>query len=123
MFCSLFIRSCFLDYVLFSPHPYIFFNNDCVTITFVGFSVTKDGHLINPEDQNVIERSIMPKSLYEGLIIQGVNFADDHRKWKKKDMTKKISMVMGVQDDDPDKSYVLTVDNVIKILAIQMRFR
>lgn len=65
----------------------------------------------------------MPASLYDGLIAQGVNFADDHRKWKKEDMTRKISMVMGVEGGDPDKSYVLTVDNVIKILAIQMRFR
>ena len=36
----------------------------------------------------------------------------------------KISTVMGVEfPHDPDESYVLTVDNVIKILAIQMRFR
>ena len=108
----------------FSPHPYIFFNKDGVSITFVGFTVTKEGHLINPQNQKVIEKRIMPKSLYGGLKVNRVDFADDHRKWKKDDMIKKISMVMGVEKPkDPDKSYVLTVDNVIKILAIQMRFR
>ena len=39
-------------------------------------------------------------------------------------MIEKISTVMGVEFPyDPDESYVLTVDNIIKILAIQMRFR
>lgn len=45
-------------------------------------------------------------------------------------MIQKLATVMGlryergkIQDLDPDKSYVLTVDNLIKILAIQMRFK
>ena len=41
----------------------------------------------------------------------------------------KLSTVIGLkvskQSDirDPDRSYVLTIDNLIKMLAIQMRFR
>ena len=39
-------------------------------------------------------------------------------------MIEKIATVMGIEFPyDPDESYVLTVDNLIKILAIQMRFR
>ena len=39
-------------------------------------------------------------------------------------MIQKIGMVMGFESVvDPDESYVLTVDNVVKILAIHMRFR
>ena len=40
-------------------------------------------------------------------------------------MMLKMGLVMGLEYlSDPDPSYVLTdVDNVIKILAIQMRFR
>ncbi len=39
-------------------------------------------------------------------------------------MIQKIGMVMGLDwVVDPDDSYVLTVDNVVKILAIHMRFR
>ena len=62
-----------------------------------------------------------------------VNFRDDSQKWTKKDMINKLCMVMGIERrdkfgrlvdvQDPDETYVLTVDNVIKILAIQMRFR
>jgi hypothetical protein len=118
------VKCHFLVVFLLSPHPYIFFNDDGVSITFVGFTVTEQGNLINPENDEIIERGIMPRSLYVGLKRNRVNFSDDHRKWKKKDMIHKISMVMGVHDpSDPDKSYVLTVDNVMKILAIQMRFR
>lgn len=39
-------------------------------------------------------------------------------------MIERMSAVMGVEFPyDPDDSYVLTADNIIKILAIQMRFR
>ena len=62
-----------------------------------------------------------------------VNFQDDSQKWTKKDMINKLCTVMGIERrdkhkrfvdvQDPDETYVLTVDNVIKILAIQMKFR
>ena len=41
-------------------------------------------------------------------------------------MIYKLSTVMGSSAKDikdPDETYVLTVDNLIKILAIHMRFR
>ena len=39
-------------------------------------------------------------------------------------MIDRLVKVMGVSfDRDPDETYVLTVDNLIKMLAIQMRFR
>lgn len=107
-----------------SPHPYIFFNEDRMSITFVGFTVTKQGDLVNPTNQHVLERGIMNHQLYMGLIHNRVNFQDDYRRWTKPVMIEKISMVMGVDyPHDPDETYVLTADNVIKILAIQMRFR
>ena len=66
----------------------------------------------------------MHPRLYAGLKHQGVNFSDDYRNWEKAAMLQKLSMVMGVDFvHDPDETYVLTVDNLIKILAIQMRFR
>ena len=67
----------------------------------------------------------MTSQLYNGLLHNGVNFADDYKQWTKKLMIAKITRVMGIEitPSDPDESYVLTVDNVIKILAIQMRFR
>lgn len=107
-----------------SPHPYIFFNQDGVSVTFVGFTVNSCGDLINPVHQQVLEAAIMTPSLYKGLLHNRVNFADNYQIWTKEQMIIKIATVMGVEFPyDPDQSYVLTVDNVIKILAIQMRFR
>ena len=68
----------------------------------------------------------MSQPLYTGLRAQGVNFDDDYHTWNKRIMIQKILTVMGLDcdcPDDPDPTYVLTVDNLIKILAIQMRFR
>ncbi len=104
-----------------STHPYIFFNQDRVSITFVGFTVTPQGHLIDPATQQVLENAIMTPQLYTAL---KHNFQDNYRNWGKAVMIEKISIVMGVKiPHDPDESYVLTVDNLIKVLAIQMRFR
>ena len=67
----------------------------------------------------------MTQQLYTGLKAQRVNFEDDYHNWAKDVMIQKILTVMGIEWDynDPDPTYVLTVDNLIKILAIQMRFR
>ncbi len=106
-----------------SSHPYIFFNDDGVSITFVGFIINSKGDLVDPR-RTVLEARIMHPRLYAGLKHQGVNFSDDYRNWEKVAMLQKLSMVMGIDYlCDPDETYVLTVDNLIKILAIQMRFR
>lgn len=106
------------------PHPYIFFNQDRETITFVGFTVNRHGDLIDLTQKTTIEAAIMTPDLHKGLIRNNVNVDDDHQRWTRDTKMEKITMVMGVSlSKDPDPSYVLTVDNVIKILAIQMRFR
>ena len=86
--------------------------------------VTSSGDLIDPIYRRTLEEDVMTKQLYTGLKRQGVNMDDDHRNWVKAVMIQKISTVMGIEwPYDPDETYVLTVDNLIKILAIQMRFR
>ncbi len=95
-----------------------------MSIAFVGFTVTNQGDLLDPTNQQVLERGIMNPQLYAGLVHNRVNFQDDYKRWTKPVMIEKISTVMGVDyPHDPDETYVLTVDNIIKILAIQMRFR
>jgi hypothetical protein len=108
-----------------SSHPYLFFNQDGMSFTFVGFVVTVNGDLWDPAHPGVIlEKGIMTQQLYTGLKAQRVNFNEDYRQWPKNVMIQKISTVMGIEwPHDPDPTYVLTVDNLIKILAIQMRFR
>ena len=95
-----------------------------MSITFVGFNVNRDGVLTDPVSGNVIEGTSMKPQLYTGLKQNGVNLSENYQLWDKQTMIEKIGMVMGLEWlIDPDPSYVLTVDNVIKMLAIQMRFR
>ena len=66
----------------FSPHPYIFFNEDRISITFVGFKVHKSsGDLINPADDSTIEKAILTPQLMVGLEMNQVNFNEDYRAW------------------------------------------
>ena len=107
-----------------SYHPYLFFNEDGCSITFVGFNVNKNGDLMDPVKNQTIQKAIMTPQLYAGLQGNHVDFSENYYDWEKQKMIEKISMVMGIQNPfDPDPSYVLTVDNVIKILAILMKFR
>eukprot|EP00731_Ephydatia_muelleri_P007093 Em0003g1341a len=74
--------------------------------------------------QCIIESRIMTPNLYMDLHGNGVKFDEDYRTWNKGQMIQKIAFVMGREYHmDPDPSYALTADNLIKILAIQMRFR
>ena len=67
-----------------SPHPYIFFNQDRTSITFVGFSVNKTtGDLIDPTTGGVLEKSIMSPHLYSGLELNAVNFNENYAAWVK----------------------------------------
>ena len=66
----------------------------------------------------------MSSQLYTALKHNKVNLSENYQLWNKQTMIQKLGMVMGLESvKDPDPSYVLTVDNVIKMLAIQMRFR
>lgn len=125
----------------------MFFNDDQSSITFVGFIINRKGDLINPTTREVKERAIIKQGLYDNLKVNGVKFDDDYRRWDKSTMILKLAAVLGFaikyKDDgtvyrfvrgsdgelvskevkDPDESYVLTTDNLVKMLAIQMRFR
>lgn len=66
----------------------------------------------------------MKPQLHQGLKINQVDLSEDCSKWNKSIMIQKLAAVMGLKKNvDPDKTYVLTIDNVIKMMAIQMRFR
>ncbi len=58
----------------FSSYPYIFFNEDKVSITFVGFMVTQNGDLVDPALRAVLEPAIMRPQLYTGLKHNRVDF-------------------------------------------------
>ena len=108
----------------FSYHPYLFFNEDSMSITFVGFNATRNGDLRDPVKNVVIETAALTRQLYYGLLHNQVDLSENYQTWDKFTMIQKIGMVMGLEWSlDPDPTYVLTVDNVIKIMAIHMRFR
>ena len=89
----------------------------------VGFRVSLKGDLIDAH-KVVLEQAIMTTQLKESLKYLRVDFKDNYQTWSKQKMIQKIATVMGITHvHDPDKTYVLTVDNLLKIFAIQMRFR
>ncbi|XP_071956942.1 E3 ubiquitin-protein ligase rnf213-alpha-like [Antedon mediterranea] len=106
-----------------SPHPYIFFNQDNQTMTFMGFSIDRNGTLLDINEE-VLQRNVMTKSLMRGLSNQQVNLSEDFNSLPRDEKLKKLCMVMGINYvSNPDNTYELTTDNVKKILAIHMRFR
>ena len=113
-----------LFFLLHSYHPYLFFNEDGFSITFVGFNVNDKGDIVDPIKNEIITARALKRDLYVGLQSNGVNFSENYYDWGKEKMIEKIGMVMGIQNPtDPDPSYVLTADNVIKMFAILMKFR
>ena len=65
----------------FSFHPYLFFNEDRVTITFLGFCVNKAFDAIDPATGNIIYKGVIGELLCNELRLQRVDLFDDYRKW------------------------------------------
>ena len=108
-----------------NSHPYIFFNPDRHTMTFLGFHISKHGHLVDSDNpSHVIETNIMHPQLLQMLTANRVNLQEDFNQLNKIQKIMKIAGVIGIEwSSDPDPGYVLTLDNIRKILAILMRFR
>ncbi|XP_034268690.1 E3 ubiquitin-protein ligase RNF213 [Pantherophis guttatus] len=110
------------------PHPYIFFNEDGISMTFIGFHLQHNNNgsidAINPLNGNIIKRNVMTVQLYMGLALQKVPFNINFDALTRAQKIEKLCMVLGIQwPIDPDETYELTTDNILKMLAIEMRFR
>ncbi|KAK7926035.1 hypothetical protein WMY93_008345 [Mugilogobius chulae] len=110
------------------PHPYIFFNDDHVSMTFIGFHLQLNNRnavdAIEPVSGRIIKRNVMTKQLYDGLTLQRVPFNIDFDQLPRRDKIERLCNVLGIKRFlDPDETYELTTDNILKILAIHMRFR
>ncbi|XP_043570887.1 E3 ubiquitin-protein ligase rnf213-alpha-like isoform X2 [Chiloscyllium plagiosum] len=110
------------------PHPYIFFNDDHTSMTFIGFHLRENGQggidAINPSNGKIIKPNIMTRELYKGLLLQRVPFNTDFDQLPRSEKIERLCTVLGIQwPMDPDETYELTTDNILKILAIHMRFR
>ena len=75
----------FVDVFFFfnSTHPYIFFNQDGVTMTFVGFHIDQNGNLIDPDSRVIIQPNLMSDHLRTGLFIQKVDMETNYESWSK----------------------------------------
>lgn len=110
------------------PHPYIFFNDDHVSMTFIGFhlQLNDQGYVdaVDPSSSRVIRKNVMTRALYEGLKLQRVPFNIDFDALPRSEKIERICNVLGIQWPlDPDETFELTTDNILKMLAIHMRFR
>ncbi|KAJ7339358.1 hypothetical protein OS493_005752 [Desmophyllum pertusum] len=106
-----------------SPHPYIFFHPDHISMTFLGFRLDPDGNLLDPQTDEIIQERLISRRLRTGLHVQGVDLDKDIESYSKGQKIQLLCTVMGIGGCDPDEFYELTGDNVKKILAIHMRFR
>ncbi|XP_029401802.1 E3 ubiquitin-protein ligase RNF213 isoform X2 [Mus pahari] len=110
------------------PHPYVFFNGDHMTMTFIGFHLetNNDGYVdaIDPSNGKVIKKDVMTRELYDGLRLQRVPFNIDFDNLPRYEKLERLCLALGIEwPIDPDETYELNTDNMLKILAIEMRFR
>ena len=116
-----------------SPHPYIFFNDDGHSMSFYGFRLEayekpKTKYIINLVDErlgNTLVENIMTRELFDGLSGNKVIFNKPFDSRPEAEKISDLCRVFGIGIDlkNPDNSYELTSDNVMKLLAIYMRFR
>ncbi|XP_043958780.1 E3 ubiquitin-protein ligase rnf213-beta isoform X1 [Gambusia affinis] len=115
-------------------HPYIFFNADHSSMSFLGFNVQMCERrntlmAVDPHSNKVLIESVMSLELFNGLQRQRISLTEDFDQLPRSDKIKRISCVVGAtrgimdRNFDPDPTYELTADNVMKMLAIHMRFR
>lgn len=115
-------------------HPYIFFNADRFSMSFLGFNVQKCVrqnilNAVDPQSHKVLIADVMSEKLFEDLERQRICLTEDFDQLQRADKIKRISCVVGAKRGmtdktfDPDPTYELTADNVMKMLAIHMRFR
>ncbi|KAM4802731.1 LOW QUALITY PROTEIN: E3 ubiquitin-protein ligase RNF213-like [Urocitellus parryii] len=109
------------------PHPYVFFNGDHETMTFIGFHLrpNENGSVdaINHLNGKIIKKDVITEELYIRLLLQGVPFNVDFDNLPKHEKILRLCQPLGIWALDPDETYELTTDNMLKILAIEMRFR
>ena len=66
-----------------SYHPYLFFNRDGFSMTFVGFNANKDGDLIDPIEAASIEglERVVGAQLQAGFRQNNVNLSENYQVW------------------------------------------
>jgi hypothetical protein len=63
-----------------SPHPYLFFNEDGQTFTFLGFYINYNFDLVDVNTNKVLEKAIMSRELRDAFIANKVPIKEDFDK-------------------------------------------
>ena len=67
----------------YSPHPYVFFNADRNSMTFLGFNIGGGGEMVDTQTGRILERNVMTRHLSQALVRNHVplneNFDTLHR--------------------------------------------
>ena len=69
------------NFILCSFHPYLFFNQDRDTFTFIGFYVTEKGDAMDPTTAETRIPKLMSQDLRRHLRQYSADMWDDYRKW------------------------------------------
>ncbi|XP_019856423.1 PREDICTED: uncharacterized protein LOC109584956 [Amphimedon queenslandica] len=113
-----------------SMHPYLFFNKNRTSVTHVGLQFeTKNSQIVLQDTytQKEIKADIAPE-LFDFLTksvkipLQSTSNCSENEL----DLIERLLEFMNIKTDEiksPDETYVLTQDNLTKIMAIQTRFR
>ncbi|KAL7839146.1 hypothetical protein SRHO_G00258040 [Serrasalmus rhombeus] len=103
-------------------HPYILFNADHDSMTFLGFHI-HNLDAIDVRTNTIMEKKVIDRTLFAQLRAQRVPFNINFETLDRFEQLNIISRVLGVNTvEDPDDTYQLTLDNVMKMLAIHLRF-
>jgi E3 ubiquitin-protein ligase RNF213 len=95
-------------------------------MSFFGFRIDPTTLNLTDERTNeVLVKNIMTKHLYYGLVRNHVPFNQPFENKPPEKKLEEICQVLGIKNvaHNPDQTYELTTDNVMKMLAIYMRFR
>lgn len=69
--------------LFYSQHPYIFFNQDHNTMTFIGFEVDDKGQCYDTKSNEIIKDCQVPLNVCECLSTQAVKLQKDCSMWTK----------------------------------------
>ena len=71
------------NFLFYSHHPYIFFNQDHTTMTFVGFRVDDEGQCYDTKSNKIIKDCQVPIKVYKCLKTQTLDLKKDCSVWTK----------------------------------------
>ena len=61
-----------------SPHPYLFFNEDGDSFTFMGFIINQEtGDILDPRTNEILTPQALPQLLQQALIQNRVNLSEN----------------------------------------------